>query len=55
VLWALAAAGCAAAAVSVALAYTSDHLEEPGIRAALLVWIVLPYVLAGVVAWWRRP
>jgi signal transduction histidine kinase len=54
-LWAVALAGCAAAAVSVELALVSDHLEEPGLRAALLDWITLPYILAGLVAWWRRP
>ncbi len=54
-LWGLALAGFAAAGVSVALAFTSDHVPEPGLRAALLDWIVLPYVLAGLVAWWRRP
>lgn len=48
-------AGCGAAAVAVALALTSDHVPNPGLRAALLDWVVLPYVLAGAVAWWRRP
>jgi signal transduction histidine kinase len=55
VLWAVALAGCAAAAVSVQLALTSDHVAEPALQAALLDWITLPYVLAGLVAWWRRP
>jgi signal transduction histidine kinase len=55
VLLALALAGFAGAAVAVALAFSSDHLPEPGLRAALLDWIVLPYILAGLVAWWRRP
>jgi signal transduction histidine kinase len=55
VLWAGALAGCAAAAVSVQLALVSDHVAEPGLQAALLDWITLPYVLAGLVAWWRRP
>jgi signal transduction histidine kinase len=55
VLWALALAGCAAAAVSVELALVSDHVAEPGLQAALLDWITLPYILAGLVAWWRRP
>ena len=54
-LWALALAGCAASGIAVALAFGSDHVDEPGIRSALLVWVVLPYVLAGLVAWWRRP
>jgi signal transduction histidine kinase len=55
VLWGLALAGFAAAWLVVALAYSSDHVPEPAVRAALLDWIVLPYILAGLVAWWRRP
>ena len=55
VLWTLALAGCAAAAASVALAFASDHVDEPGLRAALLDWALLPYILAGLIAWWRRP
>jgi signal transduction histidine kinase len=51
----VAIAGVAASAIAAALALTSDHVAEPGIRAVLMVWVVLPYVLAGVVAWWRRP
>ena len=45
----------AAAAISVWLAFASDHVEEPAVSAALEVWMVLGYVLAGLVAWWRRP
>ncbi len=37
------------------LAQTSDHVGEPGVSAALVDWITLPYVLAGLVAWSRRP
>jgi signal transduction histidine kinase len=55
VLWAIAAAGCAAAAGSVWLAFASDHVAEPGLQAALIDWITLPYILAGLIAWWRRP
>ena len=54
-LLALAVAGCAAAAGTTALAFASDHLEEPGLRAGLLVWVALPFILAGLIAWWRRP
>jgi hypothetical protein len=54
-LWAIAAAGAAAIAISVAFALSSDHLSEPGVHAALLNWITLTYVSAGLVAWWRRP
>jgi MYXO-CTERM domain-containing protein len=55
VLWAGALAGCAAAAVSVQLALASDHVAEPALQAALIDWITVPYVLAGLLAWWRRP
>jgi signal transduction histidine kinase len=54
-LWAIALAGVAAAACSVLLAHANDQLSEPGIRAALIDWITLPYILAGVIAWSRRP
>ena len=37
------------------LALTSDHVREPEVQAALIVWVILAYVLAGVIAWWRRP
>jgi signal transduction histidine kinase len=55
VLCAIALAGAAAASTSVALVLTSDHVSEPGVRAALTVWVILPYIFAGVAAWWRRP
>jgi signal transduction histidine kinase len=55
VLWAIAFAGCAATAVATALALTSDHVEAPGVQAALVGWIVLGYVISGAIAWWRRP
>ena len=38
-LWAVALAGCAAAAVSVQLALASDHVADPGLQAALLAWV----------------
>jgi signal transduction histidine kinase len=56
VLWAIALAAVLAAAGAVALALTSDDPgQEPGLHALLLDWAALPYVLAGLVAWWRRP
>jgi signal transduction histidine kinase len=55
VLWALAVVACLTASAVVALAVTSDHVTEPGLQAALLDWGLLAYVLAGTVAWWRRP
>ena len=55
VLWTVALAGCTAAAASVALALTSDHLREPGVHAALQDWVTLSFILAGLIAWSRRP
>jgi signal transduction histidine kinase len=55
VLFAVALAGCAAAGFSVASALASDHVRDPGVQAALVVWVILAYILAGVIAWWRRP
>jgi signal transduction histidine kinase len=55
VLWAIGLAAWAAAGVSMALALTSDHVAEPGLQAALADWITLPYIVAGLVAWDRRP
>jgi signal transduction histidine kinase len=54
-LFAIALAGFGAAGFSVVSALTSDHVREPEIQAALIVWVILAYVLAGVIAWWRRP
>jgi signal transduction histidine kinase len=48
-------AGCVAAAGSVFMALASDHLREAGLQAALLDWITLPFILAGVIAWSQRP
>jgi signal transduction histidine kinase len=55
VLWSIAVLGCAAAGLSMFLALNSDHVAEPGLQAALMDWITLPYILAGVFAWSRRP
>jgi signal transduction histidine kinase len=55
VLRLIAATGVAAAAASVVLALTSDHVSEPVVQSTLIDWITLPYILSGVIAWWRRP
>jgi signal transduction histidine kinase len=54
----VAAAVAVAAAASVGAAYvlaTSDHTADPGVTAALTVITASAFVLAGLVAWWRRP
>jgi signal transduction histidine kinase len=55
VLGAIVVAGLAAAGCTVLLALTSDHISEPGVHAGLQVWGMLGFLLAGLVAWWRRP
>ncbi len=51
-LLAIALAGCGLAACSIVLALSSD---VSNLQVALLEWISLPYIAAGLVAWWRRP
>jgi hypothetical protein len=51
VLSAIGLAGCAAAACTVALAFTNDRLTQPGLNAAFAVWVMLPYILTGLIAW----
>jgi signal transduction histidine kinase len=55
VLAAIAFTGLAAATTTVALGLTNDELDHTGIRAFLIDWITLNYIVAGVIAWWRRP
>jgi signal transduction histidine kinase len=54
-LAAIALAGVAAAATTVALGLANDELDHVWIRAFLNDWITLNFILAGLVAWWRRP
>jgi signal transduction histidine kinase len=55
VLAAIAVAGVAAAATTLALALTNDEVDHVGIRVFLNDWITLNYISAGLIAWWRRP
>lgn len=34
---------------------TSDHLARPGVQVALIEWITVRLIGAGLIAWWRRP
>ena len=51
-LLAIAAAGAVTAVVIVALGLEND---VAGIQIALMVWIVVPYIAAGLLAWRLRP
>src|SRR5687767_4827618 len=54
-LWAIAVAGLVAAGGTFALAFTGGEVADPAVHSTLLAWITVPYILSGVVAWWRRP
>jgi signal transduction histidine kinase len=47
-------AALALAALELALAIPKAN-DGNDIQIALLLWITLPYVAAGLIAWWRRP
>jgi signal transduction histidine kinase len=52
-LVAIAVVGCAVPVRSAVIATTTDDVDL--VQVALLDWITIPFVLAGLVAWWRRP
>ncbi len=45
----------AATVVIVFLAHANDELSEPVVRAGLTIWVFVPYIGAGILAWRRRP
>jgi signal transduction histidine kinase len=49
------AAAALAAVGAVLLAHSNGDLDRAGLRAAMVDWIVVPYVLGGLIAWRRRP
>jgi hypothetical protein len=54
VLTAIAVAGVAAAATTLALGLRNDEVDHVGIRVFLNDWITLNFIGAGLIAWWRR-
>jgi signal transduction histidine kinase len=52
VLAAIAVAGIALCAFSI---HVATNEGVPDIQVALLQWISIPYIAAGLIAWWRRP
>jgi signal transduction histidine kinase len=55
VLAAIAVAGVAAGATTLALGIMNDEVDHVGVRVFLNDWITLNYIGAGLIAWWRRP
>jgi signal transduction histidine kinase len=58
-IWAIGLGGLGVSAVAVTLALTNNaigpELGEPLVIALLAVWIMIAYVLGGLIAWSRRP
>jgi signal transduction histidine kinase len=48
-------AALVAAGVGVTLTLTSNHIERPGMATAHLLFVSLPFIVAGLIAWTRRP
>jgi signal transduction histidine kinase len=54
-LWAIGVATAAATALVVALALGNPDLYQRPLRILLVLWVLLPFVGAGAIAWRRRP
>jgi signal transduction histidine kinase len=54
-LWAIAVAGIAIITGTLVLALASSKLDRLGLRSLLVGWIAVPYLVSGILAWWRRP
>src|SRR5215218_10433165 len=54
-LWLLGAAAVGSCAVTAVLASINEELYRPALRVLLVSWVTLPFIIAGIVAWRRRP
>ena len=54
-LWAIAVAVIGVLTGVLILTLASAQLDQPALRVFLIGWIVVPYVVSGLLAWWRRP
>ena len=53
---AIAVIAIAATAGTILVELASDHGgPDPGLQASLHAWLILPYVLCGLFAWYRKP
>jgi PAS domain S-box-containing protein len=48
-------AAAVAAAIAVALTFTSDHDQRPGLTTALIMFVSVSFIGAGLIGWTRRP
>jgi signal transduction histidine kinase len=54
-LWLTGLAGVAVVTLFSVLAATSGRLPHPAIGVLVVSWITVPYLVSGLIAWWRRP
>jgi signal transduction histidine kinase len=54
-LWTAAVAGLGTIVAIVTLALLGEVLIRPSLQALLFNWITVPYLISGILAWWRRP
>jgi signal transduction histidine kinase len=54
-LWSIGLAGVATAATTVALGLANDELDHVATRVFLNDWLILNYIVAGLIAWRRLP
>lgn len=54
-LWAFTVATVGVVAASLVLTLASSELDLRDLRAFLFFWIVVPYAVSGILAWWKRP
>ena len=54
-LWAIAVAGIGIVTVTLVLGLVSSQLDRLGLQSLLVGWVIIPYVVSGILAWWRRP
>ena len=54
-LWLTGLAGAAVVTGFSVLAATSGQLPHPAAGVLVVSWITVPYLVSGLIAWWRRP
>jgi len=54
-LWLIGLAGVALVTWFSVLAGTSGRLPHPAVGVLVVGWVTVPYLVSGLIAWWRRP
>jgi signal transduction histidine kinase len=54
-LWLTSLAGLVVVTWFSVLAATSGRLPHPAVGVLIVAWVTVPYLVSGLIAWWRRP